>query len=129
MVLKSVFDELQAALKRDPNLNPSKFVRAKLFNEWRKRFMKRLGADRALAADLRAAAGIDIITDADVPRFSLKLKVGKTQVEIGFDVDHAETRLTDAVRNAKRPEDLLSVIDSEGMQLLTPRENRIQIEA
>jgi len=50
---------------------------------------------------------------------------------VGFwaDVDHAETRETDAVRTAKAPEDLLSVIDSEGMQLLTTRENRLQIEA
>lgn len=127
-VLKSAFDRLKAAQRTNPNVNPSRFVRKELFDPWRKRAMQRLGADRALVAELRAATGIEIITDSDVPKFSLTLKVDKTQVKIGFDVDHAETRLSDAVREAKRPDDLLSVIDSEGMQLLTPRENRLQIE-
>jgi hypothetical protein len=127
--LKSVFDKLKAELKRNPSVNPSRFVRKELFDPWRKRFMKRLGADAALRAELRAATGIEILTDSDIPRFSLKLKMGKSEIAFGFDVDHAETRLSDAVRNAKRPEDLLSVIESDGMQLLTPRENRLQIEA
>lgn len=127
--LKSVFDKLNAELKRNPSLNPSRFVRKELFDPWRKRFMKRLGADAALRSDLRAATGVEILTDSDIPKFSLKLKMGKSEMTFGFDVDHAETRLSDAVRNAKRPEDLLSVIESDGMQLLTPRENRIQIEA
>jgi len=128
-VLESVFTKLKAALKNDPNLNPSRFVRKELFDPWRKRFMKRLGADGALVKELRTATGIEIVTDSDIPKFSLKLKVGNSQASFGFDVDHAETRLSDAVRTAKRPEDLLSVIESDGMQLLTPRENRIQIEA
>jgi hypothetical protein len=128
-VLKSAFDQLKTALKIDPNLNPSRFIRKQLFDPWRKRFMQRLGADSALAKELRAATGIEIAMDSEIPRFSLKLKIGRSQAFFGFDVDHAETRLSDAVRNAKRPEDLLSVIDSEGMQLLSPRENRTQIEA
>jgi hypothetical protein len=127
--LQAVFDELQAELKRNPNVNPSRFVRKKLFDPWRQRFMKRLGRDAALRAELRGATGIELLMDSDVPKFSLKIKVGGKEINFGFDVDHAETRLSDAVRNAKRPEDLLSVIESDGMQLLTPRENRIQIES
>lgn len=127
--LKAVFDDLQAELKRNPKLNPSRFVRKKLFDQWRKRFMKRLGRDSALRAELRAATGIELLMDSEVPKFSLTLKVGGKEISFGFDVDHAETRLSDAVRDAKRPEDLLSVIDSDGMQLLTPLENRTQIEA
>lgn len=128
-LLKSAFDELTGALKKDPQLNPSRFIREKLFDPWRQRFMKRLGADRGLVSKLRSATGVEILTDSATPRFSLQLKVGNKQVELGFDVDHAETRLSDAVRSAKRPDDLRSVIDSDGMQLLTPRENRLQIEA
>ena len=128
-LLTSVFDDLKAEQKRNPSVNPSRFVRKKLFDPWRERFMKRLGADRALTAKLHKATGIEILLDSDVPKFSLTLHVNRTEVKIGFDVDHAETRLSDAVREAKRPDDLLSVIESEGMQLLTPRENRVQIEA
>lgn len=128
-VLKSVFDELQAELKRNRMLNPSRFVRQKLFDPWRRRFMRRLGADAALRSELHAATGIEILTDSDVPKFLMKLKMSKQEITFGFDVDHAEKRLSDAVRSAKRPEDLLSVIESDGMQLLTPSENRRQIEA
>lgn len=127
--MRSVFDKLEAERKRDKDLNPSRFVRKKLFDPWRVRFMKRLGRDAALRSELSSAAGIELLMDSDVPKFSLKLDVGGKEVKIGFDVDHAETRLSDAVRTAKTPEDLLSVIESDGMQLLTPRENRIQIEA
>jgi hypothetical protein len=127
--LQSAFDSLQEGLKKDPKLNPSRFIREILFNGWRKRFMERLGADSALVAELKAATGINILKEKGTPRFSLKLKIGNSEVQFGFDVDHAKTRLSDAVKAAKRPEDLLWVIDSDGMQLLTPRENRIQIEA
>jgi hypothetical protein len=124
-----VYAEYQAELKLRPGTTSLQFVRKTLFDPWRKRFMASLGKDSALIAELRVATGIDIVTESGAPKFKLTLKMGNTKAEIGFDVDHAETRLSDAVRNAKRPEDLLPVIDSDGMQLLTPRENRREIEA
>jgi hypothetical protein len=127
-LLKKVYAEYRAELKVRPDTSPQ-FIRAKLFDPWRKRFMASLGKDAALIAELRTATGIGIVTESGVTKFELRLKMGNTQAKLGFDVDHAETRLSDAVRNAKRPEDLLSVIDSDGMQLLTPRENRREIEA
>jgi hypothetical protein len=128
-LLKSAYDRLRAELKKNPELNPSRFIRKELFDPWRKRFMQRLGGDRAFVAELRSATGVKIAMDGDVPRFQLDLEIGRTKARIGFDVDHAEQRLSDAVKAAKRPADLASVIESNGMQLLTPRENRIQIEA
>jgi hypothetical protein len=128
-LLKSAYDRLRAELKKNPELNPSRFIRKELFDPWRKRFMQRLGGDRAFVAELRSATGVKIAMDGDVPRFQLDLEIGRTKARIGFDVDHAEQRLSDAVKAAKRPADLASVIESDGMQLLTPRENRIQIEA
>lgn len=128
-LLNGAFAKMKAFKQANPTLSASKTVRTALFDPWRKRFMKSLAADEALVRELREAAGIQILTDGDTPRFFIELKVGAKKVQIGFDVDHAETRLSEAVRDAKAARDLGSVIDSEGMQLLTPRENQREIEA
>lgn len=127
--LRSVYADLQAARRKNPKLNASRFVRNKLFANWRIRFMRRLGADRAFAAELELLTGVKLVMDGDVPKFLLELEIGGTTRRLGLDIDHDEMRLADAVAAARGPGDLRPIVDSESLQLLTPRENRTQIEA
>ena len=114
-----------------PDTNPSKFVRKRLFDP--------------------VAGGVHGTAEATTRRWSDKFAGNRwypdchrrRKPEVSAPAEgSAKIRGGDRLRrrsrrdaaggrgpNAKSPEDLLPVIDSEGLQLLTPRENRIQIEA
>jgi hypothetical protein len=126
--LKAAWTRVQAKLKANPKGNVGDYVREVLFTPWRKRFMDRLAADSEFKSLLKSATAMQIeVTKAGTPRFGLQLKMGNRRVTLRFDVDHAETQLADAAKSAKGPSDLLPVIDSNRLQLLTSADNRVQI--
>lgn len=131
--LRDVFHQLQAARRKNPKLNASKFVRKNLFAGWRTRFMQRLD-DPTLRPLLEESTGLRINVSRTASggksvKFELPLKIGATTQTIGLDVDHGLEGLADAVGHATRWEDLKSVVDSDGLQLLLPKDNRRMIEA
>jgi len=107
-------------------------LRDRFFNNWRKRFLKRVGRDEALLRDLEVHAGI-VFGSEDAPSaFCVVVRndAGRTSL-VGLDLDHAVIRHEDAVARAFQTGDaslLTSTVDSANLQLMTARENRYVIE-
>jgi hypothetical protein len=117
--------------------NPSeagKLIRKKLFTTWRGRFLTKVSNDTQLVLDLRSKAGVVFNRAAGEGgnAFGVPFRDSKGAIElVGLDVDHAVVRHEEAVIEAFRtrdPKKLMSTIDSNGLQLLTERENRNFIE-
>lgn len=125
--LKAVFDELRDALAHDPELRAGEFVRKKLFDNWRGRFMRRLHKDSALVKRLKDEAGIVVEKVGDDPHLVVDLMIDNKPYRMGLDIDHSEVQLAEAVQaalNAGSHEPLSGVVRGSGLQLSSPDQNR-----
>jgi Pre-toxin TG len=129
--VRRVFDEL----KRANPPNPNTWVRARLYDLWRKRAMNRIYRDAALRRELMDQAGIVVGRNPRTRSVSMHIRTrsasgGRTQTPIDF--DHAGVGHSSAVSRALNADDyrqLLSTVDPGNLQLMTGRENRNFIEA
>jgi hypothetical protein len=134
-VCQRIFVRLKAAMGRAVKPNPNTYVRDRLYQEWRKRAMKRIGSDAALVRDLNDEAGIIVGQNPLTRNWTIHIRTrgpNAARVQTHVDFDHAivghQTAVADALRlNDARP--LISTIDLGNLQLMAARENRNFIEA
>lgn len=129
--LENALQGLKAAMKKNAELSPGKYMRKRLFDPWRKRFMEDLFADKEFLTLLESETGIQVIESAaGTPSFALKIRVGDVDQVIGMDIDHAEEGLAIAARDAltSGPQALLPIVEGRALQFTTPRENEILLE-
>ncbi len=112
----------------------NKFVRDVFFKAWRNRFKTRVANDPDLLSDMRKYAGITFnpTPGKGINSFSVPaIDVNKKRILIGLDVDHAVIRHENAVDLALKtndPSQLVSTVDSSGLQFILERENENVID-
>jgi hypothetical protein len=123
---RQVYDEM---LRTSPE-NPAAFVREKLFDLWRNRFLTRLQNDTALRADLRNQAAISVWRSGD--RLSIEsITPAGSFVSIKLDVDHSAEGLSKATYRAISEgsfQPLVGLVRSASLTFVTQRENRNVLE-
>lgn len=134
-LLEDTLRKLEAAIAADPGLNPTRYVRTRLFDPWRDRFMTRLAAHEDLVRRLSGEAGLEVVKGSGKqarPRLEMHWSIDGKPLVVGIDVDHAEVRLEEAVQHAlgppRNPAALMPIVRGESLQLTEPRQNRAVFE-
>ena len=134
-LLRDTLKALEEAIGRDAGLNATRFIRTRLFDPWRDRFMTRLAAKDDLVSRLSSEAGLEVVKGSGKsarPRFEMHWSVDGKPLTVGIDIDHAEVRLEEAVKRAlgppRDPTALLPIVRGESLQLTEPRQNRAVFE-
>ena len=134
-LLKDTLKKLEEAVAGNPEFNATSFIRTRLFDPWRGRFMASLAADEGLVGRLSSQAGVEVVKGIGKqprPHFEMHWSIDGKPLVVGIDIDHAEVRLADAVKQAlgppRDPSALLPIVRGQSLQLTEPRQNRAVFE-
>jgi len=124
-VLRDVMRRLRLAKAENPSLNAADWLREKLFDEWRIRFMDAVARDLDLVRKLRDQAGLRVVRN---PSGSTAFEVWDGSSWKGIDLDHTPESLSETASHAVHADELEALVSAQNITLTSPWENRVVLE-